>query len=368
MSKILVIDDEELFRQSAAFALQRKGYATLEAADGVAGLDMARRQLPDLIVCDINMDRMDGYAVLEALRQEPDTIGIPFIFMTGMGDPETMRRGMNLGADDYLAKPFTSNQLYSAVDARLKKHRLIRESAERKLADLRANLSLAMPHEMITPLNGIFGLAQILSSDAETLTKTEVAEYGSAILQSAERLHHTVQNFLLYGQLEMQASDPAAVANLQRQQTPQIRLLIEARARHIAARATREADLHLAVADAAVTFSQDLLIKLTDEILDNAFKFSDRNSPVRVSGAPSSDSYVLAISDKGFGMETAQIAQIGAYAQFERRQMEQQGSGLGLAIARRICELHGATLQLRSEKKKGTTVTVTMRLAAMEAQ
>jgi signal transduction histidine kinase len=224
-----------------------------------------------------------------------------------------------------------------------------------------------MPHEMITPLNGIFGLAQILSADANSLTKEEVAEYGSAILQSAERLHHTVQNFLLFGQLEMQASDPAAVATLQRQQTGQIRSLFEARARHYATRAARNGDLHLDVAEGAVAVSQELLIKLADELLHNAFKFSDPGSPVRVSGTLSSEGYVLSISDEGLGMETAQIAQIGAYAQFDRRQQEQQGSGLGLAIARRICELHGASLRLRSEKKKGTTVTVKMRPAPLEA-
>lgn len=363
MSKILVIDDEELFRQSTAFALQRKGYSTLEAGNGTGGLELARRLLPDLIVCDINMKGMDGYAVLEALRQEPATTGIPFIFMTGMGDSETMRRGMNLGADDYLAKPFTSNQLYSAVDARLKKNRLLRENAERKLADLRANLSLAMPHEMITPLNGIFGLAQILRSEAGSLTADEVAEYGSAILQSAERLHRTVQNFLLYGQLEMQASDPAAPAAMQRQQTSQLRLLLENRARHHAARAKRQQDLQIDVADATVAMGQDLLTKLADELLENAFKFSAAGKPVRVSGALQPDGYLLKVTDEGIGMEAAQIAQIGAYAQFNRRQQEQQGSGLGLAIARRISDLHGAGFQIHSDKNQGTTVSVTLPLA-----
>src|SRR5881394_1281721 len=155
MSKVLVIDDEELFREATVCALQRRGFDAHEAPDGAVGAELARRLLPDVIVCDINMARMDGYAVLESLRQEPSTATIPFILMTGLGDPETMRRGMNLGADDYLTKPFTSAQLYSAVDARLKKNQVLRANAERKLADLRANLSLALPHEMITPLNGI---------------------------------------------------------------------------------------------------------------------------------------------------------------------------------------------------------------------
>ena len=358
MPKILVIDDEDLFRQATACALQRKGYETHEAADGAAGADLARRLVPDVIVCDINMQRMDGYAVLEALRREPATATIPFILMTGMGDVETMRRGMNLGADDYLAKPFTAAQLYSAVEARLKKNQALRENAERKLADLRTNLSLALPHEMITPLNGIFGLAQILSTDAESLTPAEVAEYGSNILESAERLHRTVQNFLLYGQLEMQASDPSSIATMRSKQADGLRAIIECRARHHAARFARPSDLQLEVVDGSVAVAQALVTKLLDELVENAFKFSAAGRPVRVAGALADGHYTLTVTDQGAGMDPAQVAQIGAYTQFNRKEKEQQGTGLGLTLARRITELHGGQFTLQSQRGTGTAVSV----------
>src|SRR5438876_9436721 len=120
MPKILVIDDDDSFRQAAVCALQKKGFETCEAGDGAAGAELARRLLPDLIICDINMGQMDGYTLLETLRHEAATAAIPVILMTGMGDAASMRRGMNLGADDYLAKPFSAPQMFSAVDARLK--------------------------------------------------------------------------------------------------------------------------------------------------------------------------------------------------------------------------------------------------------
>lgn len=358
MQKILVIDDEAMFREATACALQRKGFEIVEAGDGVEGAEVARRVLPDLIICDVNMDRMDGYTLLEALRQEPATAAIPFILMTGMGDVDSMRRGMNLGADDYLAKPFTAPQLFSAVEARLKKNQFLRQNAEKKLADLRANLSLALPHEMITPLNGIFGLAQILSSEAESLTPAEVADFGANILSSAERLHRTVQNFLLFGQLEMQASDPQTAAVLREKQTPLVRQLVETRARHFAETATRAADLQLELADGSVNVAQDLFTKLVDELIDNAFKFSTAGTTVRVESSLSKEEYTLSIADRGQGMEAAQIAGIGAYSQFNRKSNEQQGAGLGLAIARRIVELHGGQFGIQSEPGAGTTVTV----------
>jgi signal transduction histidine kinase len=358
MQKILIIDDEEIFRQATACALERKGYEPHEAGDGLEGAEVARRVLPDLIICDVNMERMNGYTLLETLRQEPATAAVPFILMTGMGDVESMRRGMNLGADDYLAKPFTASQLLSAVEARLKKAQLLRQTAEKKLSDLRANLSLALPHEMITPLNGIFGLAQILSTDAASLSAAEVAEFGSNILHSAERLHRTVQNFLLYGQLEMKASDPERLETLILKRTPGVRRIIEDRARRCAESVGRVADLHLELADGSAGLGQDLFTKLVDELIDNAFKFSTAGTPVRVSAALNGAKFVLSVSDRGRGMDARQIADIGAYAQFNRKTHEQQGSGLGLAIVRRIVELHAGQFEIQSEPGAGTTISV----------
>ena len=364
MQKVLVIDDENLFREATTMALARRGFAVHEAANGVQGMEVARQLLPDLIICDINMEQMDGYQVLEALRQDPTTAGIPFILMTGMGDSETMRRGMNLGADDYLAKPFTAAQLYSAAEARLRKSQVLRESAERKLTDLRASLSLALPHEFITPLNGIFGLAQLLAAEAETLSPEEVSEYGRNILESAERLHRTAQSFILYGNLEIQASDPGAVAALRRQHTSAPGELLAARARHHATHAQRPEDLQLRLpaGDLPLALGQDLFTKLADELIDNAFKFSLPGSQVEVSLQHADGKAILEVIDSGHGMGAEQVARIGAYAQFDRQQKEQQGSGLGLAIARRITDLHGGQFGVQSELKRGTTVTVTLPL------
>jgi signal transduction histidine kinase len=362
--RILVIDDEVLFREATTIALQRKGYETLEAGDGVDGGEVARRVLPDLIICDVNMERLDGYGLLTNLRKDPATATIPFILMTGMSDAAGMRRGMELGADDYLPKPFTAPQLFSAVEARLAKHHVLKQSAEKKLAHLRANLSLALPHEMITPLNGIFGLAEILKSEAESLSVEEVADYGNTILQSAERLHRTVQNFLLFGKLEIQASDGDTLRSLRQQVTTEVPALIETRARHLAKNAGRLPDVSLRVTDGRAAIGSDLLTKLVDELIDNALKFSKPGTPIRISVEIMDQKMVVAVSDRGCGMSADDVASIGAYSQFHRDNREQQGSGLGLAIAGRIAELHNGTLRVQSQVDAGTTVSVTLPLAA----
>src|SRR5215471_11096810 len=198
MRKILVIDDEEWLREMVHMALHQKGFDVVEAANGSLGVEMARKELPDLILCDVNMEKMDGYLTLSYLRNEPATASIPFILMTGLADQAGMRHGMELGADDYLPKPFTIEALYGAVDARLKKLQTVREEAERKLADLRENISMMLPHELRTPLNGILAYGEILSTDAETLSTQEVAEMGQVIHESGKRLERLIENFLIY--------------------------------------------------------------------------------------------------------------------------------------------------------------------------
>ena len=178
MKKILIIDDEEWLREMIQLALRQRGYEVIEAHNGHEGIEKARAELPDLILCDVNMGKVDGYLTLAALRTEAPTAAIPFILMTGLADNAGMRHGMELGADDYLPKPFTTDVLYAAVEARLKKSQTVRDEAESKLRHLRDNISLMMPHEMRTPLNGIISNAELLATSAATLNTATIAEMG----------------------------------------------------------------------------------------------------------------------------------------------------------------------------------------------
>src|SRR6185436_13903056 len=231
------------------------------------GIEKARKFLPDLILCDVNMGKMDGYATLSSLRNEPATATIPFILMTGLADNAGMRHGMELGADDYLPKPFTIDGLYAAVDARLKKVQTVRAEAERKLSDLRDNLSMMLPHELRTPLNGILAYGEILSADAATLPPPEIAEMGQVIYDSGKRLERLIENFLIYAQLELLGSDPHKL-NLQlRKQTTSPGLVIEKHARSQALLAKRSKDLFLEASDLPMPISEEYLGKIVDELV-----------------------------------------------------------------------------------------------------
>src|SRR5437016_516732 len=219
MQKILIIDDEEWLREMVHVALHQQGFDVIEAPDGTMGVELARKELPDLILCDVNMEKMDGYETLSSLRNEPATLSIPFILMTGLADNAGMRHGMELGADDYLPKPFAIDALYAAVDARLKKAQALRQEAEKKLADLRDNISMMLPHELRTPLNGILAYGEILTTDAPTLQPGEIAEMGQIIYQSGKRLERLIENFLIYAQIELLSADPKKAQALIKKQT-----------------------------------------------------------------------------------------------------------------------------------------------------
>jgi len=121
MKSILVIEDKQEVRENIVEMLELAQYATLQAADGKRGVELARSANPDLILCDIMMPELDGYSVLHILSQDPITASISFIFLTAKVEPAHFRNGMNLGADDYLTKPFDDIALLSAVALRLKK-------------------------------------------------------------------------------------------------------------------------------------------------------------------------------------------------------------------------------------------------------
>ncbi|HEX7618887.1 MAG TPA: response regulator [Verrucomicrobiae bacterium] len=358
MKKILVIDDEEWLREMIHLALQQRGFQIIEAANGADGIEMARKELPDLILCDINMGKVDGYLTLSSLRNEAPTAAIPFILMTGLADNAGMRHGMELGADDYLPKPFTTDGLYAAVNARLKKAQTIRDEAERKLAHLRDNISLMMPHEMRTPLNGILSNAEVLAHSAMTLKPGDVAEIGQEIHKSSERLARLIENFLIYAQLELVAADPKNVNALRVGQTKHPKALIKNHAAAQAAHANRLPDLSFELADIPLPIAEEYLSKITNELLQNAFKFSEADSPVRVTldEAPQGGAVTLSVSDSGRGFTAEQITRIGAYMQFDRKLHEQQGLGLGLTIAKRLVELHGGKFSIVSDKESGTVI------------
>jgi len=205
LKKVLVIEDEPSIRNNIMLMLKVERYTAMGAENGRVGLELARSDPPDLILCDVMMPEMDGFAVLEALRAEPRFAEIPFIFLTALDDRSSMRRGMNLGADDYLPKPFTRNELLEAVNSRLKKFETLTQALAARLVPQQDRLtqkfrekisggdgSAALEDADSASLTGKITNATVLFSDirnfttySERLTSDEIAELLNAYLATA---------------------------------------------------------------------------------------------------------------------------------------------------------------------------------------
>ncbi|MFD2517741.1 response regulator [Salinimicrobium flavum] len=130
MKKVLFIEDDTVVRENTAELLELADYNVITAANGKSGVAIAKQEKPDIIICDIMMPEMDGYGVLQALSQDPSTRQIPFIFLSAKTEHKDIRKGMDLGADDYLTKPFEEEELISAIESRLAKVSILKKIQE----------------------------------------------------------------------------------------------------------------------------------------------------------------------------------------------------------------------------------------------
>ncbi len=157
---ILVIEDEEFVRENILELLDAEGFTVFGAENGNIGFELAKAKVPDLILCDVMMPELDGYGVLTALRQDSVLVSIPFIFLTAKASKADFRQGMELGADDYLTKPFTRAELLGAITTRLKKQAAVEERYHAELQQTKAQLNYLIHNDSLTNLPNRFSLRE----------------------------------------------------------------------------------------------------------------------------------------------------------------------------------------------------------------
>ncbi len=362
MPQILVIDDEPDVRQSIVDTLAYGGYSTLMAGSGSQALELAHEHVPDVIISDINMPHMNGYEVVQALRSQAATNTIPVILLTSMSDRRTMRQGMELGADDFLTKPFTIKELLAAVESQITKRARIDKKHDTTMRILRKNIIYSLPHEMRTPLHQIMGYAYLLGMPDHLPEADEVVQMAQHITQAGNRLERLMENYLTYAQLELIGDNPDEIEALRNHLTAHIGPVIYDAARLKAQDHDRETDLKTDICDLAVRMSEDNMTKIVTELVDNACKFSEPGTPIQVIVQHDDKMLWLRIQDQGRGIAAEQVQNMGAYMQFDRTVYEQQGLGLGFAIARRLVMLHKGRVRIESEPGQGTRVDIALPL------
>ncbi|MFZ4827192.1 MAG: hybrid sensor histidine kinase/response regulator [Phototrophicaceae bacterium] len=361
MTKILVIEDEDLLRMTIVDQLTFEGYDVYSASNGLSGIQEAGRLLPDIVVCDIQMPEMDGFGVLENLRSHAETAMIPFIFLTAFAQQEYMRKGMNIGADDFLSKPFSASELRLAIEARLKRKRM----AEQDLKETKLKLAKTLSHELRTPLVPIYMASEMIHSAVESFSLDELRQLNQSILNGGRRLNRAVDQTILYFQLESGLINEEVIAQLSEPINVESLLNLAIEQARKEANKNRRLPILLTITDSFwVKGVANLLQSAMTEIILNSLQYSSANGRVEIEVMlDPKDGVLLTITDHGIGIPTSQLDRVTEpFTQIDRDLHEQQGLGLGLTISHHIITLHGGKIGFKSYLPVGTVVYVTLPL------
>jgi len=363
MKKVLVIEDTQNVRENICEILESESYEVFAAENGQSGVEMAKNIQPDLVLCDIMMPGMDGYEVLTELRKQVATSTVPFVFLTAKNTRENQRLGMELGADDYITKPFTVDDLLRSVATRLKRAEEFKEESEQKLNELTKNLGAPITQVIAEPLRAILGFSKMLMTEFNNMEKFEMAEFNGLIYDAGMKLNTIVKKSFSFYQLQSLSYDPEKMAELQNEKTTQIKSLAENAIKELAAMNKREEDLLISLENADLKVPSKYFLEMLSEIVENALNFSPKRSVVRVVGGVENGQYALTVRDEGMGMTNDQISKIGAFQKFNQDLNENAGVGLGLVNAKNILHLFDGNLVIKSTLGIETTVRITLPLA-----
>jgi two-component system sensor histidine kinase/response regulator len=351
MNTILLIDDNEALVKTYGMFLRKKGYHLIEADSGLAGLAMARKHLPDLIISDINMPGGDGSTLLRDIRRDPELKSKQVVLMTGRPDLVTPRKGMEEGADDFLIKPVGTEALLNCVEARFRRAAISWRVEDQMLTQLRTSMPPQLPHEFFTPMAGIIGLTDFLRSDFPRLSTEEVSDIHNDLHRCALRLNRTLRNYVQI--LDLQSASPESMPPPL--SPDEVEKSIQTGINETLQQNERRKDVGFRVSACSISVKAEALSRIVEELVDNACKFSRQGTPVIVE--LDSDGRLI-VTDEGRGLTVEEINHIGAFQQFARKKHEQQGLGLGLVLVQKLAALSGAKFLITSQPGEGTKVEI----------
>jgi two-component system, sensor histidine kinase and response regulator len=349
MKKILIIEDEKQLLNNISLLLRNEGYEVIPKDNGLEALKFLEQFTPDLIISDIMMPYINGIELLQRIKNNPKIKFIPFLFLTAKSDNVSIRKGMNLGADDYITKPFSSDDLLKSIKIRLEKGEMINNHID----EIRESISKYVPHELRTPLVTILGYSQLILSDKNSFDKNELIDMVDRIKISANRLNNRIEKFIRLSEVESFSVDykeenigNSFFNNSMIKELISSNYFIK----------NRKDNIKVSVEFEEVALSNEILQIIIKEVLENAVKFSKPGSPIIITGKKEDKIYCLQVKDFGIGMDEFQIANIGAFRQFDRANYQQEGNGLGLIFVKKILQKAGGEIYIESKINEYTNV------------
>lgn len=368
---ILLVEDDASILDGMADLLQifDIGYEAnvLKATNGEEGLVVMEQETPDLIISDIMMPKLNGFEFLARVRENPDWVHIPFIFLTAKGKKQDIMEGRRSGAELYITKPFVSTELLELVKSQLERTFQLRRARQQKLGTLKRNILQLLNHEFRTPLTYVTAYYDMLADSIVNVEEPDnLQDYLRGIQVGCVRLTELVEDLIKI----MEIRTNKAAQNFKEQARPihDVGSLFRSRGEALAMRVDQskisidfdiESDLPSVYGDPGG------ISDAIDRLLDNALKFTrvkdQEPQQIRLSAYADNDQVHLCVEDTGIGFPAHVQKQLfDLFYQHNRERLEQQGSGAGLAIAKGLIDLHNGHIEVESEVDHGSKFTIVL--------
>jgi len=360
MDNILVVEDDITVRDNLSRLLTMEGYNVVTAEDGREALDtITKTKNIDLILSDIKMPNIDGYELLKQLKGNKNTELIPLIFLSAKTSQDEVRRGMNIGAEDYITKPFSAEDILNTIKTRLEKLKAHRSVVN----DLKNNIIKNLPHELRTPLVSILGYSDLMLSDLNSLSDKELKEMIELIKRSGLRLSGWIEKFVQFCEIEAELENskisPKNIADICSTEDFNWQENFFTNKEWM----DRKEEIKIDLEPANLQICRLHVEFLIRELVENAAKFSKPGTKIEVKGTKNNSYYRIDVLDHGDGFRESEIQSIGPFNQFDRFEKQQNGNGLGLSIINRMVMLNNGDMKIKSTKNEFTIVTILIPLA-----
>lgn len=334
MKKILIVEDDPILRNNITDILTIENYYVITAKHGKEGLLKAKKYLPDLIISDIMMPEMDGYELINNIQKDEDLADIPFIFLTAKGDPLEFRKGMNIGADDFLTKPFNIDELLHVIKKRLEK----KEFYDKKNEKIKEALIRRIPHELRTPLSGILGFSEYMEDNIQNLSLDEIKDMISKIKTSGIRISNRVQKFLLYSELLSGELTKYYNKSDEPIKTYFDKFFVSSLIFSFVKEKDKIGKIVIDVQSVDIKINKNMLTLIIKELIENALKYSDPQEKINIHGRYTLNNYRISVINKINENDKIISTKIEALKNLTENNYMYEGIGLGLSIVKKIIE------------------------------
>jgi two-component system sensor histidine kinase/response regulator len=356
---ILVVDDNPLMRNVLRGLLVASGYTVVEATHGEEAAALVKKRAFDLIICDIIMPKMGGFELHQLVRSDPEANHIPFVFLSALDHQDEVRHGKELGADDYLCKPFEPRDLLAVVRGKVSRWKLLNSQANSRFEGYQRRVLQTLSHEFRTPLVAINTGMELLLNHRDSLGTDRAKRLLEAVQRGGVRLEKLVGDFMILQQLGAglmkstfdTCAEPLSVAHLL-QRHGDIRDE-ELTAEGFAVVRTDHSN------HAKIRGVEAYVVDCLDRIVSNAAKFSVGRKEIEIHVRLVEGEVWFDVKDRGSGIDLSRIREaIQPFGQINRGKLEQQGGGLGLSIAHHYALIHNARLEFAVREDGGSIVSL----------